>query len=146
MLLENSVNRLARCRVDTWLQFVKNTISVKHNKAKCKIIRYACTYFPDVHTSQVAVLVVKNPPVNARDIRDEGSIPGWGRSSGRGHGNSLYCLGNPVGRGAWQVAVHGVAKSWAWLRDLECRHLPEHTFLIEFHAFVLEAKNFITVI
>ena len=27
--------------------------------------------------SQV-VLVVKNPPANAGDIRDEGSIPGWG--------------------------------------------------------------------
>jgi len=32
-------------------------------------------------------LVVKNPPANARDIRDAGSIPGSGRSPGRGHGN-----------------------------------------------------------
>ena len=36
--------------------------------------------------SQV-VLVVKNPPADAADIRDVGSIPGWGRSPGRGHGN-----------------------------------------------------------
>ena len=34
--------------------------------------------------SQVA-LVVKNPPANAGDIRDMGSVPGLGRSPGRGH-------------------------------------------------------------
>ena len=33
--------------------------------------------------SQVA-LVVKNPPVNAGDIRDLGSVPGSGRSPGGG--------------------------------------------------------------
>ena len=33
------------------------------------------------------VLVVKNPPTNAGDIRDVGLIPGWGRSPGGGHGN-----------------------------------------------------------
>ena len=45
-------------------------------------------------TSQVA-LVVKNPPVNARNIRDASSIPGSGRSLGGGHGNPLQysCLG-----------------------------------------------------
>ena len=38
--------------------------------------------------SQV-VLVVKNPPANAGDLRDSGSVPGSGRSPGRGHGTSL---------------------------------------------------------
>ena len=38
--------------------------------------------------SQVA-LVVKNPPANAGDIKDAGSIPGLGRSTGGGHGNPL---------------------------------------------------------
>ena len=38
--------------------------------------------------SQVA-LVVKNPTVNARDIRDVGLISGMGRSSGGGHRNPL---------------------------------------------------------
>ena len=32
-------------------------------------------------------LVVKNPPANAGDIRDVGSIPGLERSPGEGHGN-----------------------------------------------------------
>ena len=52
--------------------------------------------------SQLA-LVVKSTPANAEDIRDEGSIPGSGRSPGGGHGNSLQysCLENPTDRGAW---------------------------------------------
>ena len=33
------------------------------------------------------VIVVKNPPANAGNIRDVGSIPGSGRSPGEGHGN-----------------------------------------------------------
>ena len=36
-----------------------------------------------------AALVVKNPPADAGGIRDTGSIPGWGRAPGRGHGNPL---------------------------------------------------------
>jgi len=34
------------------------------------------------------VLLVKNFPANAGDIRDTGSIPALGRSPGGGHGNS----------------------------------------------------------
>ena len=34
-------------------------------------------------------LAVKNPPANAGDMRDAGSVPGMGRSLGEGHGNSL---------------------------------------------------------
>ena len=35
------------------------------------------------------LLVVKNPPANAGDIRDAGSIPGSGKSPGEGNGNPL---------------------------------------------------------
>ena len=58
------------------------------------------------------VLVVKNPPANAGDIRDPGSILGSGRSPGGGHGNPLQYSGlkNPMDRGSWQAIVHGVAK------------------------------------
>ena len=63
------------------------------------------------------VPVVKNPTVNAGDIRDMGSIPGSGRSPGEGHSNPLQnsCLENPMDRGAWQATVHGVRKSWTTL-------------------------------
>ena len=72
--------------------------------------------------SQMA-LVVKNLPANAGDIRDVGSIPGLGRSPGGGHGNPLNysCLENPMDRGAWQAAVHGVAKSRTRLKPLSTR-------------------------
>ena len=62
--------------------------------------------------SQVAV-VVKNPLANAGDMRDVGSIPGLGRSSGGGLGNPLQysCLENPMDRGAQRATVHGVTKS-----------------------------------
>ena len=53
--------------------------------------------------------VVKNPPAHARDAREEGLIPGAGRSPGEGNGNLLQnaCLGNPMDREAWQATVHG---------------------------------------
>ena len=60
--------------------------------------------------SQV-VLVVKNPPANAGDIRDSGLIPGLGRSPGGGNGNPFQYsyLGNSMDRGAWWATVHGVS-------------------------------------
>ena len=41
-----------------------------------------------IWASQV-VLVVKNLPANAGDVRDEGSIPGSGKSPAGGNGNPL---------------------------------------------------------
>ena len=45
-------------------------------------------------------LVVKSLPVNAGDVRDTGSMPRSGRSSGGGHGNPLQysCLENSHGQ------------------------------------------------
>ena len=76
-------------------------------------------YFTPVGASQAALLVKYLPANNAGDVRDAGSIPGLGRSSGGGHGNPLqfflffFFL-------AWRILwteepgrliVHGVAKS-----------------------------------
>ena len=68
--------------------------------------------------------VVNNLPANAGDTRDVGSIPGLGRSAGGGHGYPLQysCLENPMDRGAWWAAVHGVAESWTRLSWAE--HSP----------------------
>ena len=51
------------------------------------------------------MLVVKNLPANAGDIKDTGLIPGSGRSSGEGNGypSQYSCLENPMGRGDWWV-------------------------------------------
>ena len=63
--------------------------------------------------------VVKNPPTNAGDTGDMGSIPGSGRYPGVGSGNPLQYsfLENPMERGAWWSVVHRVAKSWTQLSN-----------------------------
>ena len=47
-------------------------------------------------------------------------IPGLGKSPGGWHRNPFQysCLDNPMDRGAWRSIVHGVAKSWTWLKLL----------------------------
>ena len=54
------------------------------------------------------VLAAKNLPVTTGDVRELGSIPGSGRSPGKGNGNSLQypCLGKSMDRGAWEAIVH----------------------------------------
>ena len=66
--------------------------------------------------------MVKNPPVNAGDARDAGSIPGSGRSSGVGNSNppQYSCLENSTDSGAWRAAVHGVPKNHTCL-STSCR-------------------------
>ena len=55
-----------------------------------------------------------------------------GGEAGEGNGTPLQysCLENPMDRGAWWAAVHGVAKSWTWLRD----------FTFTFHFQALEKE------
>ena len=62
--------------------------------------------------SQVT-LVVNSLPANAGDTKDESLIPESVRAPGGGHGNLLQysCLENPMDRGAWRAAVHGVTQS-----------------------------------
>ena len=73
------------------------------------------------------LLVVKNLPANAGDIRDSGSVLGSGRAPGGGNGNPLQfsCLENPMDRRAWRATVHGVAKSWIQLKQLST---AQHSF------------------
>ena len=54
--------------------------------------------------------VGKESACNAREV---GSIPVSGRSPGEGNGTPLQCscLENPMDRGAWRAAIHGVTKS-----------------------------------
>ena len=73
------------------------------------------------------MLVIKNLPDEAWDLRDLGSIPRSGRSSGRVHGNPYQysCLENPKDRGAWWAIAHRVAKRWTRLKQLST-HSPIH--------------------
>ena len=83
--------------------------------------------------SQV-MLVVKNLPANAGDIRDPGSIPGLGRSPGGGNGSPFQysCLENPTHRGDCWATVHRVAKSQTWLKQL---HTHPHIHVINRRKF-----------
>ena len=63
----------------------------------------------------------KESPSSAGDL---GSVPGLGRSPGKGNGNPLQYsdLENSMNRGAWQAAVHGITEkstntfitNWGW--------------------------------
>ena len=73
------------------------------------------------------LLVVKNPPASAGDIRDMGSLTGSGGSPGEGH-----CLQNPKDRGAWRATVHSTAQSRIRLRQFSMHanthvHIPIET-------------------
>ena len=80
-----------------------NVLSYFHNLKKLKLktkqskTNSVCT---TLGASQ-AVLVIKNPPANAGDIRDTGSIPGSERYLGEENGNSLQYsfLENSMARG-----------------------------------------------
>ena len=59
----------------------------------------------------------KESASNAGNTGDAGLIPGLGRSSGEGNGNSFQysCLGNPMERGNRQATAHGVTRNWTQL-------------------------------
>ena len=48
------------------------------------------------------------------------------------------CLENPIDRGAWKAAVHGVTKSWTWLCDF--------TFTFHFHALKKEMATHASIL
>ena len=61
---------------------------------------------------------------SACDVEDLASIPGLGRSPGKGNGNPLWhsCLGNCMDRGVWRGTVLGVAK-----RQTQLSHQQFHS-------------------
>ena len=66
------------------------------------------------------VLLIKNLPANAGDIRDTGLIPESGRSPEGGCGNPLQysCLEKPMDKGAEWATVLQLAKSQTQLKLL----------------------------
>ena len=94
--------------------------------------------------------VVEDPPVNAGDTGDLGSIPGSWRAPGEGNGNppQYSCLGNPMDRGAWRATAHGVAKSWTELKQLST-HSSFREIVLNWGKFYFPAhiwQNLVTVL
>ena len=85
---------------------------LQHGTSQSQIDRRMWLHLHEVPSKEQGVLVVKILAASAGDGRDAGSIPELGRSPGGGHGNPLQhsCLENPMDRGAWWAAVHGVTE------------------------------------
>ena len=77
-----------------------------------------CRNYSEYGASQGA-LAVKNPPANAGDTRDQGLIPGSGRSHWRRKRQPapVFLPGKSLDRGAWLATVHEVAKSQTQLSN-----------------------------
>ena len=69
----------------------------------------------------------KKPLASAGGMRDMGSVPGLGGSSGRGHGSPLQCscLESPMDRGAWRAESVGLQRGGHNGSDLAhtCLHI-----------------------
>ena len=62
-------------------------------------------------------LLLKNPPLDAGDMKDMGSIPGSGISPGGGHGNTPVLLPREShGQRSLVGHIHGVARSQTQLK------------------------------
>ena len=90
-----------------------------------RIIGYPLRRFPDFPGGS-------NSKASVYNAGDLGLIPGSGRSPGEGNGTPLQypCLENPMDRGTWKAAVHGVAEGWTRLSD----------FTFTFYSHALEKE------
>ena len=82
---------------------------------------------------------MRNPPAEAGDIREVGSINGLGRSPGEGDGNLFQysCLGNPVDGVAWWAPVHRVAKASDPTQQLNNNNSGSGLWPCQWHPFAL---------
>ena len=91
--MESAVHNWLNLRMQNPQTQKANSIFIKKKK---KDIPGLSVSFPDGK-------MVKNPPTNAGDARNTGSIPASGRSPRERNNNPLQysCLDNSVDRGAW---------------------------------------------
>ena len=85
--------------------------------------------------------MVKNPPANAGDARDSGSIPVSGRSPGRGNCNPHN--GNPL---AWKSPWMEEPGRLQSMGSLSWARLSDFTFTFYFHALEEEMATHSSVL
>ena len=86
--------------------------------------------------------MVNNPPANAADAGDAGSIPGSGRSPGGGNGNPFQYsrLENSMNRGSWQATVHRGCKESDTVEQLNTHRTFNNTYS-KTHSLMFPQKN-----
>ena len=109
----------SRCRVHGWGTKIPHAVQC----GQIKTVGWwrGPPHFRSIDSWEIQVApVVNNLPVSAGDVRDTGSIPGSGRSSGVGMAiySSTLAWRIPWTRGAWWVTAHGAAKSLTGLKRL----------------------------
>ena len=146
----------------TFSSFLTLTFLKSRDQEFCRIslnlIVYECDYliFLTALNSETFFLywgfpsgiAVKNPSASEGYTRDLGSIPGLGRSPGKGNGNPLqyHCLKSPMDRGAWWATVHGVTKSRSQLSMRSHTSFTEPNFCCYFYPLMLVLKVICMVI
>ena len=101
---------------------------------------YRHTLFYCTLASQV-VLLLKNPPASAGDVRNLGSIPGYGKSPEGGHGNPLQYSSLEPG-GLQSIGSQRVKHSWShWA----CMHANTIVFTSWRRGSLVSSKVFGTI-
>ena len=121
-----------------WSPWSLQGLEKEYDSSRPWIIHCAFLGHPLSMPSQV-ILVVKNLPANAGDVRDTSSIPGSGRSPGRGNDSppQYVC----VDRGAWQAIVHRVANSRIRLKRFSMHRLCQAPGMSKTHYRVASADE-----
>ena len=101
-IFRNSWYLAPNCPQDKLNQFILSLAWYEMSHFSLSQIHMCIQGFPDGSSG-------KKSACTAGDVS---SAPGWGRSPGRGNGNSLHysCLGNPMDGSVW-TTVHRIGKS-----------------------------------
>ena len=90
--------------------------------------------------SLVAQVVKNLPAMRETQVRSLGREEPLGK--GNGYPLQYPCLKNSMDKGAWQVTVHGAAKSYTWLKWLST-HIQEHVWKLYGNITPLYIRNLI---
>ena len=116
----NEYSGLISFRIDWFdLPAVQGTLKslLQHYSSKASILRHSAFFL--VQLSYLGFPYSSVGKESACSAGDPGSIPGLGRSPGKGNGDPLQypCLENLMDKGAWWAVVHGVTRSRVRLSD-----------------------------